>query len=262
MRIVVWNCRMALAKKREQLFGLCPDIAVIPECSRDSMLACKADGYDTRWWGDNKHKGLGVVAAKPWTLENCGRNGHQPSQKLIAPIRVRGPHDFLLLAVWACPVGGVREINYVGQTYEAIVRHPRWFAPGMPTLLCGDFNSNIVFDPGRKRRIHASVVKLLSERNIVSVYHSFFGEAHGTETRPTYYFWHRQERCFHIEYIFLPHRWMDQIVDVTVGDYKRWRPLSDHVPVCVEIMAEAASDAAAAAPIASRAESFPTPVRL
>ena len=61
---------MALAKKRELLYQLRPDIAVIPECSRDSMLACKQDGFDTCWWGENKHKGLGVLVAKPWFLEN------------------------------------------------------------------------------------------------------------------------------------------------------------------------------------------------
>lgn len=49
MRIVVWNCRMALEKKRESLYKLRPDIAVIPECSSDYMVLGKADGFDTCW---------------------------------------------------------------------------------------------------------------------------------------------------------------------------------------------------------------------
>ena len=222
---------MALGKKRELLYHLRPDIAVVPECSRDSMLACKQDGFDTCWWGENQHKGLGVLAARPWTLEaEC-----KPRQRWIAPVLVRGRCDFRLVCVWACPVGGQREKNYVGQIYEAIVRHPKWFAGPTPTVICGDFNSNTIFDPGRKKRTHSAVVELLAARGLISAYHGFFSEPHGAETRPTYYFWHRKERCFHIDYIFVPGSWMDRVVDFKIGTYKKWGPASDHVPLLVDI---------------------------
>jgi exonuclease III len=235
VRIVVWNCRMALAKKRELLYALCPDVAVIPECSRDAMRVCKDDGFDTRWWGENKHKGLGVLAAKPWTLENGRR---LPTQRWIAPVWVRGPQEFLLLSVWACPVGKVREVNYVGQTYEAIVRHPKWFAANCPTVICGDFNSNPIFDPGRKKRTHSNIVRLLAERGLSSAYHRYFSETHGGETRPTYYFWHRENRPFHIDYIFLPGSWMGRMTDFKIGAYAEWRRASDHMPILVDIADE------------------------
>ena len=238
---------MALAKKRALLYQLRPDIAVIPECARDSMKLCKEDGFDTRWWGANKHKGLGVLAAKPYSLEDgitvrplaAGspkpRSTRSPTQKWIAPIRVRGPRDFLLVAAWACPVGTRREQNYVGQTYDAIIRHPKWFADDMPTVICGDFNSSPVFDPGRKKKTHSNVVQLLADRGLASAYHEFFSEPHGAETRPTYYFWHRQERCFHIDYIFLPRSWINRVAAVEVGAYSEWRPTSDHMPIVVDI---------------------------
>jgi exodeoxyribonuclease III len=260
VRIVVWNCRMALAKKRDLLYQLRPDIAVIPECSRDSMKVCNEDGFDARWWGANKHKGLGVLAAKPYSLEDRtavrvlaggspkprSSRSRPPTQKWIAPVQVRGPRDFLLLSVWACPVGTRREQNYVGQTYDAIVRHPKWFAESIPTVICGDFNSNPVFDPGRKKKTHSNVVQLLTDRGLASAYHEFFSEPHGAETRPTYYFWHRQERSFHIDYIFLPQSWMQRVATVQVGAYSQWRPASDHMPVVVEI-----ADAAAPQPVTS-----------
>ena len=240
MRIVVWNCRMALAKKRDLLYQLRPDIAVIPECSRASMNLCREDGFDTRWWGGNKHKGLGVLAAKPYSLDAACRPGRsprpsQPRQRWIAPVHVRGPLDFLLLSVWACPVGTSREHNYVGQTYDAIVRHPRWFGETLPTVICGDFNSNPIFDPGRKKKTHSAVVRLLADRGLASAYHEFFSEPQGAESRPTYYFWHRRERSFHIDYIFLPRTWMNRVRDFEVGSYSQWRPASDHVPIVVEI---------------------------
>src|SRR5579864_3664185 len=242
---------MALAKKRDLLYQLRPDIAVVPECSRASMSVCREDGFDTRWWGKNHHKGLGVLAAKPYSLEDGKdadaalesgsvpqrpRRQRPPTQKWIAPVQVRGPHDFLLLSVWACPVGTKREQNYVGQTYDAIIRHPKWFAESLPTVICGDFNSSPVYDPGRKKKTHSNVVQLLTHRGLASAYHEFFCEPHGAETRPTYYFWHRQERCFHIDYIFLPRAWMKSVVDVAVGAYAQWRAASDHMPVVVDIV--------------------------
>jgi endonuclease/exonuclease/phosphatase family metal-dependent hydrolase len=223
---------MALAKKRELLYKLHPDIAVIPECSRDSMLVCQDDGFDTCWWGENRHKGLGVIAARPWTLESKRR---MPAQRWIAPVWVRGPRDFLLLPVWACPVGALREKNYVGQTYEAIVRHPQWFKADCPTVICGDFNSNPIFDPGRKKRTHSNVVRLLAERGLHSAYHEHFSETHGSESMPTYYFWHRKERSFHIDYIFVPKSWIERIADFRVGSFNEWRRASDHVPIVVDI---------------------------
>jgi exonuclease III len=222
---------MALKEKRPLLYRLRPDIAVVPECSRDSMLACKEDGFDTCWWGENKHKGLGVLAAKPWSL----KAGCKPSQRWIAPVWVRGPRSFLLLSVWACPVGGVREKNYVGQIYEAIVRHSKWFYGNVPTVICGDFNSNTIFDPGRKKRTHSTVVQLLAEKGLTSAYHAFFSENQGAETRPTYYFWHRKERRFHIDYIFVPRDWIERVIDFKIGTYEKWRPASDHVPIMVDI---------------------------
>jgi exodeoxyribonuclease-3 len=238
MRIVAWNCRMGFAKKRDLLYRLCPDIAVISECSRDSMLASEQDGYDSRWWGENKNKGLGVLARKPWTLEGIGKPGPQPLQKWIAPVRVQGPTEFLLLAVWAGRVGYRKEMNYVGQIHEAVIGHPEWFAGDQPVVMGGDFNSNAIWDSERKTRTHSRVVELLQERNLVSTYHRFFSEDHGQETRPTHFqlFSEHPKQRFHIDYIFIPGGWA--IKNVEVGIYEKWckaKLRSDHAPVIVDV---------------------------
>lgn len=234
MRIVVWNCRMGFVKKRAVLYALKPDIAVIPECSQDAIKLCSDEGYTGCWWGDKKNKGLAVIASKPWTLEV----GRPPTQKWIAPVKLIGATNFLLLAVWACPVGQVKQLNYIGQVFEAIKRHNGWFSDGLPTVICGDFNSNAIFDHGRKKRNHTAVVTMLEQRSLLSAYHTFFSEEQGEETRPTHYFWYRKSRPFHIDYVFLPSKWIPS-AKVTVGTYRKWRPLSDHVPLIVDFSPQA-----------------------
>ena len=69
MRLVVWNCNMALHNKYEHLLGLAPDIAVIPECANIDVMREKAPGFlptSSIWIGDKRHKGLGVLT--PWEL--------------------------------------------------------------------------------------------------------------------------------------------------------------------------------------------------
>ena len=225
---------MGFVTKREVLYALKPDVAVIPECSQDAAKLCTEDGYSTCWWGEKKNKGLAVIAAKPWTLEV----GRPPTQRWIAPVTVKGAIDFLLVAVWACPVGQVKELNYIGQVYEAIKKHNHWFSDHLPTVFCGDFNSNATWDRARKKRNHTAVVTMLEQKDVLSAYHAFFSEEHGEETKPTHYFWHRKSKPFHIDYVFLPRKWIPT-AKVTVGTYRKWRSLSDHVPLIVDFSPQA-----------------------
>ena len=249
MRIVVWNCKMALARKRQHLYGLLPDIAVIPECSKDSLKLCLQDGFDGRWFGDNPLKGLAVLVAKPLHITRTGK----PKNRWVVPLSISGgPCDLRLIAVWTMPVyvrrakslRMNRPRSYIGQLYEAVVNNPQWFA-GKPSIVCGDFNSNVFWDeerppgkgsPGkRKTGNHSAVVGLLNKHQLTSAYHHFFSEPQGQETRPTHYFWHRKERGYHIDYVFLPSGWASRIKKVEVGEHAAWSKLSDHVPLSVDV---------------------------
>lgn len=249
MRIVVWNCKMALSQKRQHLYALKPDIAVIPECSQNCLNLCLDDGFEGRWFGDNPRKGLGVLVAKPLHIARA----QKPRSRWVVPLSITnsasastsvGPRDFLLIAVWTMPVKGSSVRSYIGQLYEAIVRNPRWFA-GRPAIVCGDFNSNTLWDGDRPNPKglagnHSAVVRLLTKRRLVSAYHHFFSEPQGQETRPTYFFWHHKNRPYHIDYVFLPSDWASQIRAVQLGSHTAWSKLSDHVPLTVDLNAPVA----------------------
>lgn len=231
MRIVVWNCRMALARKCQPLYDLRPDIAVIPECSQRDLELCLGHRFDVRWFGDNPRKGLGVLVAKPLRIARA----EKPTNRWVVPISVSGSAcDFRLIAVWAMPVKGSVVKSYIGQVYAAIANHPQWF-DGKPSILCGDLNSNKIWDGKRETGNHSAVVRQLEERGLLSAYHHFFSETQGRETRATYYFWHRESRGYHIDYVFLPRPWASCIHSVEVGRHADWFHLSDHVPLSVDL---------------------------
>lgn len=253
MKIIVWNCRMAFARKCQPVYVLRPDIAVIPECSKSDLEPSLFDDFDARWFGDKPSKGLGVLVAKPLRITRA----EKPPNRWVVPLSISGgASDFRLIAVWAMPVKGSTVKSYIGQVYEAIANHPQWFPsnasveaglqPGLssprpvppnpkPVILCGDFNSNKIWDGKRETHNHSAVVSHLEKRGLLSAYHHFFSEPQGQETRPTYYFWRRKSRGYHIDYVFLPRAWASCIQSVAVGPHAHWSHLSDHVPLSVDL---------------------------
>ena len=73
VRILAWNCAMALHRKAQVFTGLRPDIAVISECGMSSVAALEPLGYAGTWVGANPHKGLGIFARKPLWPRLLGR---------------------------------------------------------------------------------------------------------------------------------------------------------------------------------------------
>jgi endonuclease/exonuclease/phosphatase family protein len=231
LRIVTWNCGMALARKAPNLLALQPDIAVIQECSKNSVDVLHSHGFSGLWFGTNPNKGLSVFCSKEFSL----RAGGDLFGKWVVPLRVRGAADFKLLALWACPVGTNRADNYIGQVYRCLAEQCGWFG-NAPIVVAGDFNSNSQWDANRPGRNHTEVVRLFGSHGLVSAYHAHHGEKQGAETRPTYYFYRHQDKPFHIDYVFVPKRW--KLRSVEVGSFSEWRHLSDHVPVVVDVSIE------------------------
>jgi endonuclease/exonuclease/phosphatase family metal-dependent hydrolase len=76
---------------------------------------------------------------------------------------------------------------------------------------------------------------MLTELGLVSSYHHYYGEAHGTETRPTFYLHRNKRRPYHIDYCFVPEGWASYIQSVQIGSYEDWQKHSDHRPLLVDL---------------------------
>lgn len=220
---------MGFSEKRRFVRHLCADIAVIPECSQRSIESPAGDEFEGVWFGTDANKGIGVLVAKPWRIVRF----HEAQQKWVAPVWIDGPCGFLLVAVWTARIYENDKASYIAQACEAVEYHPEWF-DGKPLVMCGDFNSNAIWDDNHKKN-QSWLVDFLAKRNVVSAYHHFFSERQGEEKQPTLYF-RRKENCrFHIDYMFLPKSWAERITNVEVGDYGTWGKVSDHVPLIVDV---------------------------
>jgi len=150
LRIVTWNCGMALAQKVPSLLALNPDIAVIQECSKKSLVILHDHGFPGLWFGANPNKGLAVFCSKDFTLQAVDKL----FGKWVVPVRVHGAIvDFNMLAIWACSVGTKRADNYIGGVHRCLVKHRGWFKNRL-VAAAGDFNSNVQWDANRPGRNH------------------------------------------------------------------------------------------------------------
>ena len=92
MRLVAWNCNMALHRKFDALRRLEPDIAVIAECAAPERLLARGElpgvNGDPVWIGENRHKGLAVFAFNNYAVRLA--ETFHPALRYVAPIHVPG----------------------------------------------------------------------------------------------------------------------------------------------------------------------------
>jgi exodeoxyribonuclease-3 len=240
MRLVAWNCNMALHRKLDALLSLNPDVAVISECA--SLETLQARGLDILdpetflWIGNNPNKGLGIATFNGFRVSPAVQPA--PYLRYILPARISGEVRFDLMGVWAQNAsGGTTRKHQLGPLRRAL-SHYRDFVAS-PFVAAGDFNNNVFWDRPGWRMNHARMVERLSDLGLESAYHHWFGEAQGAETRPTLYWRDRTEEgpTYHIDYAFLPRSWLPWVREVAVGAYPDWcgAKLSDHVPLVLDI---------------------------
>jgi exodeoxyribonuclease III len=233
LRIVGWNANRAFQRKLPPLLALNPDVAVISECERDVVVP---DGATFAWVGDHPRMGLGVLGFDAHAVEL--NPAFDRRLQWAAPIDVRGPVPFTLIAVWAY---GPRATEFhpseprTSQVQQALTLYAPLFETA-PVVFAGDFNNNVNWDRGRPAD-WAVTVERLEAAGLVSTYHESRGVPHGGEPEPTLY-WRDRRRdgpTFHIDFCFVPRTW--NVASVEVGSFDEWVApgLSDHVPLVVDV---------------------------
>ncbi len=215
----------------EHIAALAPDIAIIPECGNMATLPHAVLPASYCWFGRNPHKGLAICSFTNLKLEVD--DAYDESIEWVVPLRVTGPRQFSVLAIWAMN-GPDKKNSYVGRVHRALDRYAHFITQD-ETIVVGDFNSSTVWDRQYRRENHSQAVQRLAECGMISSYHAFYNEQQGQETRPTFYLYHHQHRPYHIDYCFVPQAWLAKISHVEVGCYEDWRRLSDHCPLIVDI---------------------------
>jgi len=233
MKIISWNCRGAFRNKFEQLTDFDADILIIQECENPAeYLNTKYLTWSNNylWTGNTKHKGIGIFALKNLELKKLDwsnrYNDHDVKHFLPCVVNDK----FQLLAVWTHK-NNSPNFGYMGQFWKYLQVNKKDFKD---ILIIGDFNSNKIWDEWDRWWNHSDVVGELDELNIVSVYHDYFKEEQGKETKPTYFHHHNKDKSFHIDYVFAEKSFLSKKYSLSIGDCEKWFTLSDHLPLIFE----------------------------
>jgi Endonuclease/Exonuclease/phosphatase family len=224
MRIVTWNCCRGRPEiKLPRLAAARPDILAVQEAARPSA----AFEGSHLWHGDNPHQGVMVHAPGSVRLVRCRRS--TVGVKFFQPVQIKGRRSFNLLNIWVKPLPG--KAAYMEMLRRGISAYRDFIRSG-PTVVLGDLNSGAYFGPA-----HLEFVTMMwKEFRLVSAYHAFFGVEHGDETDFTYFDRTQHGRPYHIDYCFIPQRWLSRLKSVEVGPHRIWSRLSDHMPLTVDIV--------------------------
>jgi exonuclease III len=248
MKIVSWNCNGALRKKTTEIDLLGADILIIQECENPSESTKEFQSWagEYLWVGTSKNKGVGVfpknghkVSALDWNgtyrieglKSNCSSLSWCTSDlKLFLPFTINS--ELTVLGVWT--KGNDSEVfSYMGQFWKYLQIH-RTELSHDNTLIIGDFNSNKKWDKPDRWWSHSGVIDELSDIGIKSLYHYQQNELQGEETTPTFYFYRKQERPYHIDYVFCSRKLLRKC-QLSMGEIDDWIKISDHMPLCIGI---------------------------
>lgn len=244
MKIITWNCNGALRKKTELLDQLNADILVIQECEdpNRSTISYKQWANDFLWKGASKNKGLGIFAKNKNQLTELNWTGEYfPSQlkrhvfestqlETFIPCMINNQTP--LLGVWTKRANS-KAFKYIGQLWLYLQIHKHKLS-SENQIICGDFNSNSIWDSWDRWWNHSDVVEELKEIGLLSLYHEKKMEEHGKESEATFYMYRNPEKQYHIDYAFISKPLIHK-AEVKIYNPKIWLELSDHIPMEITI---------------------------
>jgi exonuclease III len=208
------------------------DILVIQECEdpAQSNAAYRAWAGNHAWIGYSKNKGIGVFPRRGQTIERL--DWAQEQGGLFLPVRVGG--DLTVLGVWTMNRKTSGQYSYIAQLWHYLQLNRHRLDPS--TLICGDLNSNKIWDATRKKRNHFDCVRELGVAGFRSLFHLTTAEAQGAESQPTFYLHRSEFRPYHIDYVFAHDALFEGTTPaVQIGDRADWIKSSDHMPIVVDL---------------------------
>lgn len=235
MRIVEWNCQGAFRNKFKEILDLHPDILIVVECEpieklQFGKLLPNPNSYC--WYSDTGKKGIGIFSFCDYTVEILFE--HNPRFRYIVPLKVSNDLvSFFLFAVWAMDHPTDPLSRYIGQVWNAINFYKSLLQQNC--LIVGDFNSNKIWDFKERSGNHTSVVNMLSEYQIKSLYHLQSGDLQGEEKEKTFYLHRNESKPYHIDYVFASEGLYQNGFSLSIGKYDDWIDKSDHVPLILDV---------------------------
>ncbi len=233
MKIITWNCNGALRNKFQELLQFEADIYIIQECENPEQTQ-HAEYIEWAknhlWIGGSKNKGLGIFAAEHLAIESLGWSNTftDHTVKYFLPCIVN--NDFQLVGVWTHQ-NNSPNFGYIGQFWKYIQVNKHNFGK---VIVAGDFNSNTIWDQWDRWWNHSDVVKELQELGISSLYHKFFNEEQGNESKPTFLLNRKLLKPYHIDYVFGSREFESSSTNLEIGNTEQWLKLSDHLPIICE----------------------------
>jgi hypothetical protein len=232
LRIVSWNCNMALYQKFDRLLALRPDVAVIQECAspeRDAARGWSPPCANRDWIGFNADKGLGIFAFGDLRLRRDPVFAEAFS--LYLPVAVFGRCRLNLLGVW---MADPRRIPAGATNHPlAALSYYRRFISAAAAVVAGDFN--LLPQQMTQRSAEGngdSIVELLAHAGLQDA--DVLRPPTEETLRRTHYHQRKFSRGFVVDYVFVPRKEIARLSSFEVGDPHDWLQWSDHVPLVVE----------------------------
>lgn len=248
MKIVSWNCSGGFRKKYQKIQEIKPDIIIIQECENPEIYRKDFDSFTYKnfiWDGETKNKGIAVFTKNGNQINKLNWNNSytlnipdisSPSLswnsnelRQFLPFSIN--NEYFFLAVWT---KGKENLifGYIGQFWKYLLANKSEILDYKPFII-GDFNSNSIWDKKDRWWNHSEIISLLDKWNYKSLYHLFYSEKQGNETRPTFYLQRNLQKSYHIDYAFLPSDKAENS-KIEICKFEDWIDLSDHIPIIID----------------------------
>ncbi|MCF0226877.1 MAG: hypothetical protein HUK28_06205 [Methanobrevibacter sp.] len=229
MKIISWNCNGKFREKFKEIIKEDGDIYVISEC--ENPAESKSEEYkefagdNYAWIGDIHYKGLGIFVKEDIKMEKLLITNEVFKNFILLKIN----DSFNLLGVCAMP-------PYVEMIHNYFDANENIFDENL--IMCGDFNSNVIFNNRHKTKDDKGNPKnqtnlniKLNNKGLYSAYHELNNEELGKETNYTFFKYRHLNQPFHIDYLYAR---KDRISEFKILDHWKWISLSDHLPLSFE----------------------------